>query len=175
MEESLIGLRNYSMSVQESGDKVHFLRKLIPGAAGSSYGVYCARLAGLPDSIIDRANTLLEGLEHAPSQVAVSVEQVKDVKIQSEKINVMNPVEDSKVVRDDNYDHRNEIKEASAVVQLSIFGEEDIQPKKKETPVPLNPSVTHIIESVKNVDLMNMTPLQAMQLLLELSVKAKGI
>ncbi|WP_438350976.1 DNA mismatch repair protein MutS [Paenibacillus sp. FA6] len=175
MEESLKGLRNYSMSVQESGDKVHFLRKLIPGAAGSSYGVYCARLAGLPDSIIDRANTLLEGLEQAPSQVAVSVEQVKDVKIQAEKINVVNPVEDSKVVKGDSYDHRNEIKEASAVVQLSIFGEEDIQPKKKETPAPLNPSVTHIIESVKNVDLMNMTPLQAMQMLLELSIKAKGI
>jgi DNA mismatch repair protein MutS len=163
MEESLKGLRNYSMSVQESGDKVHFLRKLIPGPAGSSYGVYCARLAGLPNSIIDRANALLDGLDKVSSYVAVSAVDDKGVNKRSETLNV---------IKDDLKD---EIREVSGVVQLSIFGEEDIKPKKKETTAPMNPSITHIIESVKNVDLMNMTPLQAMQLLLELSVKAKGI
>ncbi|MBE0343977.1 DNA mismatch repair protein MutS, partial [Paenibacillus sp. 28ISP30-2] len=40
LEQSLSSLRNYSMAVQESGDKVNFLRKLIPGAASSSYGIY---------------------------------------------------------------------------------------------------------------------------------------
>ncbi|AOZ91140.1 DNA mismatch repair protein MutS [Paenibacillus crassostreae] len=145
LEESLQGLRNYSMSVQEAGDKVHFLRKLIPGAAGSSYGIYCARLAGLPESIIDRANILLDNLEQIPSLVAVSAEAERGV-----------------------------IRESSEVVQLSIFAEEDLKPKKKEA-APINPSITQIIESVKNVDLMNMTPLQAMQILHDLHVKAKGV
>ncbi|WP_025690283.1 DNA mismatch repair protein MutS, partial [Paenibacillus zanthoxyli] len=65
LEDSLNGLRNYSMAVQESGDKVTFLRKLIAGAADSSYGIYCARLAGLPGSIIDRAYGLLQYIEHS--------------------------------------------------------------------------------------------------------------
>lgn len=65
LEQSLSGLRNYSMAVQESGDKVNFLRKLVPGAADSSYGIYCARLAGLPEGIIDRAYGLLQSIEQA--------------------------------------------------------------------------------------------------------------
>ncbi|CAM4222676.1 DNA mismatch repair protein MutS [Paenibacillus typhae] len=65
LEQSLKGLRNYSMAVQESGDKVNFLRKLVPGAADSSYGIYCARLAGLPEGIIDRAYGLLQSIEQA--------------------------------------------------------------------------------------------------------------
>ena len=52
LEESLEYLKNYCMAVKESGDKVTFLRKLIRGAASTSYGIYCARIAGLPESII---------------------------------------------------------------------------------------------------------------------------
>lgn len=60
LEETLDSLSNVCMAVQETGDNVTFLRKLVPGAASSSYGIYCARLAGLPDSIIERAYSLLE-------------------------------------------------------------------------------------------------------------------
>lgn len=60
LEQSLPKLANACMAVQESKDTVTFLRKLVPGAASSSYGIYCAELAGLPGSIIQRAYTLLE-------------------------------------------------------------------------------------------------------------------
>jgi DNA mismatch repair protein MutS len=60
LEDSLPALSNARMAVEESGDKVTFLRKLIPGAASTSYGIYCAELAGLPGSIIGRAYELLE-------------------------------------------------------------------------------------------------------------------
>ncbi|MBW7477815.1 DNA mismatch repair protein MutS [Paenibacillus oenotherae] len=60
LEETLPSLANACMAVQETGDNVTFLRKLVPGAASSSYGIYCAQLAGLPDSIIQRAYNLLE-------------------------------------------------------------------------------------------------------------------
>lgn len=73
LEQSLQGLRNYSMAVQESGDKVNFLRKLVPGAADSSYGIYCARLAGLPEGIIDRAYGLLQSIEQAAPPGTVSL------------------------------------------------------------------------------------------------------
>ncbi|MCM3748980.1 DNA mismatch repair protein MutS [Paenibacillus pasadenensis] len=63
LEESLHYLHNASMAVKESGGDVTFLRKLVPGAASTSYGIYCARLAGLPDSIIGRAYKLLETME----------------------------------------------------------------------------------------------------------------
>ncbi len=63
LEESLPGLSNACMAVQESGDRVTFLRKLVPGAASTSYGIYCAQLAGLPGSIIDRAYLLLHSSE----------------------------------------------------------------------------------------------------------------
>ncbi len=74
LEESLHRLRNYSMAVQESGENVHFLRKLVPGPASSSYGIYCARLAGLPSSIIGRAYDLLQGIEHGAAQAAAAAE-----------------------------------------------------------------------------------------------------
>ncbi|AJS58296.1 DNA mismatch repair protein MutS [Paenibacillus sp. IHBB 10380] len=192
MEEGLSGLRNYSMSVQESGDKVHFLRKLIPGAAGSSYGIYCARLAGLPGSIIDRANTLLDNLEQATSQIAVGLERKAEIShnpVQKENQNsgipameLGNSVNSGDVTKQqvleqtDGY-HLESLDIASDVVQLSIFGEEDLKVSKKANPViaPMDRSVADIIASVKNVDLMNMTPLQAMQILHELSVKVKGL
>lgn len=73
LEQSLTGLRNYSMAVQESGDKVNFLRKLVPGAADSSYGIYCARLAGLPEGIIDRAYGLLQSIEQTAAPKAAAL------------------------------------------------------------------------------------------------------
>jgi DNA mismatch repair protein MutS len=63
LAESLPYLTNACMAVKESGQQVTFLRKLIDGAAGSSYGIYCAQLAGLPTSVIGRAYHLLREYE----------------------------------------------------------------------------------------------------------------
>ncbi|GAB6990124.1 DNA mismatch repair protein MutS [Paenibacillus pini] len=164
LEDSLDGLSNYSMAVQESGEKVHFLRKLVPGPAGSSYGVYCARLAGLPSSIIGRAYSLLQHIEQPLEQVGAAKEQSQETE----------------------------------VVQLSIFGEEeapkirkhkhavsnsapdpDADPAQGSAPVVVatvtNPALIDFVDTVKHVDVMNMTPLQAMQLLNELKMKAREL
>jgi len=63
LEETLPGLVNGCMAVAEEEGTVTFLRKLVPGAAGTSYGIYCAQLAGLPDTIISRAYELLHQAE----------------------------------------------------------------------------------------------------------------
>jgi DNA mismatch repair protein MutS len=57
------GVRNYNISVKEWGDEIIFLRKIEKGPADKSYGIQVARLAGLPESIINRAKEVLANLE----------------------------------------------------------------------------------------------------------------
>ncbi len=57
------GVRNYNVSVKEWGDEIIFLRKIEKGPADKSYGIQVARLAGLPDNIINRAKEVLANLE----------------------------------------------------------------------------------------------------------------
>ncbi len=57
------GIKNYNVLVREKNDKVVFLRKIVEGAADKSYGIQVARLAGLPQEVIDRAKEILANLE----------------------------------------------------------------------------------------------------------------
>ena len=63
LAESRQAVNNYNIAVRERNDQIIFLRQILPGAADKSYGIQVARLAGLPDSIIDRAKEILSGLE----------------------------------------------------------------------------------------------------------------
>ena len=60
---TLPGVRNYNVLVKEGGDRIAFLRKIVPGGADKSYGIQVARLAGLPAEVIRRANEILANLE----------------------------------------------------------------------------------------------------------------
>ncbi len=57
------GVINYNVLVREKNDRIVFLRKIVPGAADKSYGIQVARLAGLPQEVIDRAREILTNLE----------------------------------------------------------------------------------------------------------------
>ncbi len=57
------GVRNYNIAVKEYGEKIIFLRQIVRGVADKSYGIHVAKLAGLPDQVINRANEILENLE----------------------------------------------------------------------------------------------------------------
>ena len=63
MEKDFSRIRNYNVSVQESGNKVIFLRKLQHGGSEHSFGIHVAKMAGMPKSIVYRANKILEQLE----------------------------------------------------------------------------------------------------------------
>ena len=63
LEDQGKGIKNYTVSVQEKGQEVLFLRKIIPGKADRSYGIQVARLAGIPKQILHRAKNILEQLE----------------------------------------------------------------------------------------------------------------
>jgi DNA mismatch repair protein MutS len=56
-------IKNYKVDVREYGDTVVFLHKVTPGFADHSYGIHVAQMAGLPDTVIDRARTILKNLE----------------------------------------------------------------------------------------------------------------
>ena len=57
-------IKNFSIATKEVGQKVIFLRKLIPGGSNHSFGIYVARMAGMPKSIVKRADHILKQLEH---------------------------------------------------------------------------------------------------------------
>ncbi|MBI3592358.1 MAG: DNA mismatch repair protein MutS, partial [Nitrospirae bacterium] len=62
------GIKNYNVVVREWGDEVIFLRKIEAGTADKSYGIQVARLAGLPNEVIDRAKVVLDKLEQKESK-----------------------------------------------------------------------------------------------------------
>ena len=68
MEELLDGVKNYNIAVKKRGDEITFLRRIVPGGADESYGVEVAKLAGLPDSIIERAKEILSELNSSAEQ-----------------------------------------------------------------------------------------------------------
>jgi DNA mismatch repair protein MutS len=63
IEDQLANVKNYNIAVKKRGDKMIFLRKIIPGATDDSYGIEVAKLAGLPASVVTRARQILEELE----------------------------------------------------------------------------------------------------------------
>ncbi len=63
LASSLAGVKNYTVQVQEDKSGIVFLRRIVAGAADKSYGIHVAQLAGLPPSVITRANTVLASLE----------------------------------------------------------------------------------------------------------------
>lgn len=67
MAASKKAIKNYHISVKEIGNKVIFLRKLKPGGSEHSFGIHVARMAGMPGSVIEKANALLEQLEKSHS------------------------------------------------------------------------------------------------------------
>ncbi len=69
LAELLDGVRNLMVTVKEAGDRIIFLRKVEPGKADRSYGFEVARLAGLPQGVIERAREVLERHERSEHEV----------------------------------------------------------------------------------------------------------
>jgi DNA mismatch repair protein MutS len=63
LEQTLPSLKTYQMAVEDHGGRIYFLHKVIPGNADKSYGINVARMAGMPNSIINRAENILYQLE----------------------------------------------------------------------------------------------------------------
>lgn len=157
LEESLPHLRNYCMAVKESGQQVTFLRKLIRGAADTSYGIHCARIAGLPESIIARSYDLLQAFEARKPCVA---DELVDSTINATANATVNSTGSTTVI--------STRESAAAIVQLSLFSEMD---KPSDKLKKLDSKADLLLEQLKQADIINMTPLQALNFLSEMKQK----
>jgi DNA mismatch repair protein MutS len=134
LESSLSGLRNGCMAVKESADGVTFLRKLVPGAADSSYGIYCAQLAGLPEIIVSRAYTLLSENGSFETGNSPAMKEAAAAYIQQP------------------------VAALSSFEQLSMFVEAPLAAK------PSKPSPSDkLLDKLRKLDVMRMTPMQALE------------
>ncbi|MCB1226669.1 MAG: DNA mismatch repair protein MutS [Verrucomicrobiales bacterium] len=81
LAQSRSAVCNYNVAVKEWNQQIIFLRKIVPGSAEKSYGIQVARLAGLPEGVIERARAVLDQLEkgHQPADSVVSVPTIGSV------------------------------------------------------------------------------------------------
>lgn len=87
-------IKNYNVSVKETGNKILFLRKLVPGGSEHSFGIHVAKLAGMPQQVINRASKLLTKLEqnHVSSSTKKTSEIVNEKDLQLSFFQLNDPV-----------------------------------------------------------------------------------
>lgn len=128
MERSFPRIKNFNVSVKEVGNKVIFLRKLVPGGSEHSFGIHVAKMAGMPKCIVNRADEILKQLESEKRQEgATSGSSVKKAPATRQSGNY----------------------------QLSFFQLDD-------------PVLSQVRDEIKNMDLNNLTPLEALNKLSEI-------
>ncbi len=88
LEEKIPGIKNYSIAVKEKGEDIIFLRKIIEGGTDESYGIHVAKLAGVPNDVVKRANRILNSLEKGDVKVKESKEAKKQVEGQLDLCNL---------------------------------------------------------------------------------------
>ena len=137
LEGKLDSVNNYCIAVREQGDDIIFLRKIIRGGADKSYGIQVARLAGVPDSVIDRAKEISSWLEET------------DVTDKAKNLQVRTSAKKKEVVRE----------AVPAEKQMSLF---DIYPADHP-----------VLKELAELDVSNMTPIQALNTLYELRKRLK--
>jgi DNA mismatch repair protein MutS len=81
IENELSNVKNYNIAVKKRGDKMIFLRKIVPGATDDSFGVEVAKLAGLPTSVVTRARQILAELESQDPHRPVPVQPAQEDQI----------------------------------------------------------------------------------------------
>ena len=80
LAEEKCGVNNYNIAVREYGDKIIFLRQIVPGATDRSYGIHVAQLAGLPQAVIKRAGEILGDLEgSADNATALAESNLREI------------------------------------------------------------------------------------------------
>jgi len=131
MEKSFKRIKNYNVSVKELDGKVIFLRKLERGGSEHSFGIHVAKLAGMPKSIVKRANTILNQLETDNRQQGISSKPTAEIASNRDGM------------------------------QLSFFQLED-------------PVLCQVRDEILNLDVNNLTPLEALNKLNDIKKIVRG-
>ena len=140
LEGTLDGVNNYCIAVKECGDDIVFLRKIIKGGADKSYGIQVAKLAGVPETVLNRAKELVAELSDADIS-----QKARDIAQYSKKLEKMN----------NQYKKINDLEDK----QMSLFD---------------TVKDDDIISDIKELDISNMTPIDALNTLYKLQGKVKN-
>ena len=93
MEKDYKGVRNFSVAVSKRGDDIKFLHKIVPGGTDDSYGIEVAKLAGLPNKVIERAKEELKDLEVSGKvRLAEAIERSRDEQFSFTAVNEQNAI-----------------------------------------------------------------------------------
>lgn len=140
LEGTLDGVNNYCIAVNEKGDDIVFLRKIIKGGADKSYGIQVAKLAGVPDPVIERAKEILQEL--IDNDISVKAKEIaEEIRAKSKQ-----------KVRQKKYDEVD-------LEQMSLF-----DTVKNED----------IIDELREIDITNLTPMDALNTIYRLQNKIKN-
>jgi DNA mismatch repair protein MutS len=148
LEGKLDAVNNYCIAVNESGNDIVFLRKIIPGGADRSYGIQVARLAGVPENVLKRAEQICSELIKS------------DITNKVKNINAASYDSSENVSDASGTDAADKKETASDNEQLDIWSMVE-NPDKSNVQKKL-------YEDIKNLDLNNMTPMNALMYLQEL-------
>ncbi|EJT5930565.1 DNA mismatch repair protein MutS [Clostridium perfringens] len=157
LEGEIHGVRNYSVAVKEVDNNIIFLRKIIEGGADQSYGIEVAKLAGIPDEVINRAKEILETLEMESSKDNLDL-ALKEVNASKE-----------------------DIEEASITTSYEVketLVEEDKIEIKEDDQIQLDFSAIgkdNLIKELSEVDILSLNPMEAMNRLYALVKEAKNL
>ncbi|STY71422.1 DNA mismatch repair protein mutS [Megamonas hypermegale] len=175
--EDDVHVKNYCIAVKEKGSDVTFLRRIIRGSADKSYGIHVAKLAGLPQEVVKRAETILIDLENT----APTKEKTIISKNNSDKDNIDTTLKQDIAITNDTTSEINYLQDNQEDTETADYQEKiptlTANPTKKlkfmqvaEMPTLFGVSIS---TQLKELDLMSMTPLDAMNKLYELQQQAK--
>lgn len=139
LEGKISNVNNYCIAVKEKGDDIVFLRKIVKGGADKSYGIQVAKLAGVPDLVIERAKEIVEELSDEDVTAKVSEIAVRE----------RNEKKKPKAKKYDEVD----------IAQMSLFD---------------TVKDDDVLEELKNLDVGNMTPIDALNTIYRLQNKLKN-
>ncbi|MCK5183841.1 MAG: DNA mismatch repair protein MutS, partial [Candidatus Heimdallarchaeota archaeon] len=143
LEKYLERVKNYSVQVKKKEDKILFLHKIVPGGTDKSYGIQVAKLSGMPDAVISRAKEILQFLEFQSTRGEDVTEVQKGPKADSIQTDLLGQIADgSKTSAKD-------LKIMQSIFQQSTRDEKD----------RIN---EEIIEELKEINIENLTPLEAL-------------
>ena len=210
LENEFSEVKNYSIAVKEDDDNIIFLRKIIPTGADKSYGIYVAKLAKLPDEVINRSREILSDLEknHIYNSVAINkdsdkiFENINAIEIPSNndtKLYIENIKElEKEILTLKENSFKEEFESLKLEHESLVKSYEDIKSKNdklnienkdlckkiKDNEANSQIAVTqmsfdtigdnNLKDEILNLDLLNMTPLDAINALYSLQKKAKS-
>lgn len=182
LDQEFNDVKNYSIAVKEENENIIFLRKIIPQGADKSYGIYVAKLAKLPDEVINRSRNILKDLEkkHVYENIAINnKEEINKSDYRDEKYKNQYEalkINHAELIKTYNNEKENYEKLYKEYVKLDEKeNDNDIVKEVALTQISFdNMDENKLVDEIINLDILNMTPLDAMNALYNLQKKAKN-